>query len=74
MIYIDTRIRKLTPIEFLRLQDVGEEDINKLTNIGLSDSAIYRLAGNSITISVLYHVFRKMFCELQSEDNQLALF
>ena len=74
LIYINARIRKLTPREFLRLQDVGEEDIERIMSVGLSDSAIYKLAGNSITISVLYHIFRKMFCETENENDQLTLF
>ena len=74
LIYINARIRKLTPKEFLRLQDVSQKDIDKIMNIGLSDSSIYKLAGNSITISVLYHLFRKMFVETENESQQPTLF
>ena len=45
---IRVRIRKLTPRETLRLQGVTEEDIDKMVASGLSNSALYRLAGNSI--------------------------
>ena len=57
------RIRKLTPVECFRLQDVEEEDIKKLMNCGISKSSAYRLAGNSITVSPLYHIFRKLFIQ-----------
>lgn len=68
------RIRKLTPRECFRLMDVSEPDIDKLLNAGISNSQLYKLAGNSIVVSCLYHIFRKMFIELQNENQQLTLF
>lgn len=68
------RVRKLTVREVLRLQDVDEKDIDTMLTCGLSNSSIYRLAGNSITISPLYHLFRKLFIEPENEDPQLSLF
>jgi len=49
-------IRKLTPTECLRLQGFLNYDIS-----GFSDSCIYKLCGNSITIDVLYLIFMKLF-------------
>ena len=55
-------IRKLTEGECLRLMDVPEPDIIKLcTTNSLSRSAIYKLAGNSIVVSCLYHIFRNIW-------------
>jgi hypothetical protein len=34
----------------------------------------YELAGNSIVVDVLYHLFRKMFCETENEQQQMTLF
>ena len=68
------RIRKLTPRECFRLMDVSEPDIDKLINAGISNSQLYKLAGNSIVVSCLYHIFRKMFIEPQNENQQLTLF
>lgn len=68
------RIRKLTPRECFRLMDVDDADIDKMQASGLSNSAQYKLAGNSIVVNVLYHIFRKMFVETESEQNQLTLF
>ena len=68
------RIRKLTPRECFRLMDVSESDIDKLLNAGISNSQLYKLAGNSIVVSCLYHIFRKMFIEHQNENQQLTLF
>lgn len=71
---IATRIRKLTPRECFRLMDVSEPDIDKLLNAGISNSQLYKLAGNSIVCSVIYHVMRKMFIEKENENQQLTLF
>lgn len=68
------RIRKITPLECFRLMDVSETDIDKLLNAGISNSQLYKLAGNSIVVSCLYHIFRKMFIEHQNENQQLTLF
>jgi site-specific DNA-cytosine methylase len=69
------RIRKLTERECLRLMDVDDEDIDKMIATGLSKSALYKLAGNSIVVNVLYHIFRKMFVDTEDENNgQLTLF
>lgn len=68
------RIRKLTPKECFRLMGVDDADIEKMQASGLSNSAQYKLAGNSIVVDVLYHLFRKMFIEQQNESQQLTLF
>lgn len=68
------RIRKLTPRECFRLMGVDDKDIDKMQASGLSNSAQYKLAGNSIVVDVLYHLFRKMFIEQQNESQQLTLF
>jgi site-specific DNA-cytosine methylase len=71
------RIRKLTPRECFRLMGVDDADIDKIQAAGISNSAQYKLAGNSIVVDVLYHIFRKMFIETEcdkSEGTQLTLF
>ena len=68
------RIRKLTPKECFRLMGVEDKDIDKIQKSGLSNSAQYKLAGNSIVVDVLYHLFRKMFVETHNESQQLTLF
>ena len=69
------RIRKLTERECFRLQDVSDSDIDKieahrikvtLKNGTIKEkpipkSAKYKLAGNSICVSCLYHIFHQMF-------------
>lgn len=73
------RIRKLTPRECFRLMGVDDADIDKIQASGVSNSGQYRLAGNSIVVDVLYHLFRKMFIETDmdidnSQPQQLELF
>lgn len=68
------RIRKLTPRECFRLMGVDDNDIDKIQAAGISDSAQYKLAGNSIVVDVLYHIFRKMLIEPENETQQLTLF
>lgn len=71
---VEYRIRKLTPRECFRLMGVEDKDIDKIQNAGISNSQQYKLAGNSIVVDVLYHLFRKMFIEKESESNELTLF
>ena len=70
----DYRIRKLTPRECLRLMDVDDSDIDKLMAAGISNTQLYKMAGNSIVVNVLYHIFRKMFVNKENENIQLTLF
>jgi len=53
-------IRKLTPREALRLMDVSESDIDIITST-VSNSQAYKMAGNSIVVSVLEAIFRNLF-------------
>lgn len=68
------RIRKLTPKECFRLMGVDDEDIDKIQASGISNSSQYKLAGNSIVVDVLYHIFRKAFIEKENESQQLTFF
>ena len=68
------RIRKLTPRECFRLMGVAESDIDKIQNSGVSQSQQYKMAGNSIVVDVLEHIFRKMFVDTNQESQQLSLF
>lgn len=67
-------IRKLTPTECFRLMDVSDEDIEKMKQAGIAKTNLYKLAGNSIVVSCMYHIFRKLFIEKYCENEQLSLF
>lgn len=50
----DFRIRRLTPKECWRLQGFRDECFDKAKAMGISDSSLYKQAGNSITVDVIY--------------------
>lgn len=54
------RIRKLTPLECWRLMGFADEDFNKAKGVGVSDTQLYKQAGNSIVVNVLEAVFKEM--------------
>lgn len=57
----DTVIRKLTPRECFRLMGFDDKDIDKCINIKLSDTQLYKQAGNSIVVNVLEGIFSNLF-------------
>lgn len=68
------RVRKLTPKECFRLMDVSDEDIKKMESSGVAKTNLYKLAGNSIVVACMFHIFRKLFVEKENENPQLELF
>lgn len=50
---IKPRIRKLTPLEYFRLQGFPDEFYYKAKQAGVSDSQLYKQAGNSVTVNVI---------------------
>lgn len=52
------RIRKLTPLECWRLMGF-DDDFYKAQNAGISNSQLYKQAGNSIVVNVLQAIFRQ---------------
>ncbi len=53
------RIRKLTPKECWRLMGFDDADFEKAAQHN-SNSQLYKQAGNSIVVDVLYYIFREM--------------
>ena len=47
------KIRKLTPRECWRLQGFTDEQFDKARATGLSDSRLYKMAGNAVTVNVI---------------------
>ena len=50
------RIRKLTPRECWRLQGFTDEQFDKAKATGLSDSRLYKMAGNAVTVKVISEI------------------
>jgi DNA (cytosine-5)-methyltransferase 1 len=59
-IYDGYRIRKLTPLECFRLQSFPDEWYYKLKEHGISDSQLYKMAGNAVTSVVAYEIGRRL--------------
>lgn len=55
------RIRKLTTKEYFRLMGLSDADIEKIKCSGVSSSQQYKMAGNSIVVSVLEAIFKQLF-------------
>lgn len=66
------RIRKLTPRECFRLMGVKDEQFDKLS--GLSNTQLYKMAGNSIVVDVLMAIFKNLFLSDEETKGQLTLF
>lgn len=66
------RIRKLTPRECFRLMGVKDEQFNQLH--GISNTQLYKLAGNSIVVDVLMAIFNNLFLSDNETKGQLTLF
>ena len=57
----DFRIRKLTPLECWRLMGFSDEDFEKAKASGISNSQLYKQAGNSIVVTVLQGILKNLF-------------
>ena len=53
-------IRKLTPLEYWRIQGFSDNDFYKAQSSGQSNSSLYKQAGNSIS----YNVLKALFTEI----------
>ena len=57
---VNYRIRKLTPLECIRLMGFDDEDYYILKENKISNYQIYKMAGNSIVVNVLEEIFKKL--------------
>lgn len=53
-------IRKLTPTECYKLMGFTEEDCKKASDVGISNTQLYKQAGNSIVVDVLEAIFTSL--------------
>lgn len=60
------RIRRLTPRECWRLQGFSDEQFDKAKAAGVSDSQLYKQAGNAISVNIAYAI-GLMFKEVENE-------
>ena len=55
------RIRKLTPKECFRLMGFSDENFDAAQKVGISNSQLYKQAGNSIVVDVLYYIYVELY-------------
>jgi DNA (cytosine-5)-methyltransferase 1 len=65
-VIIKDRIRKLTPLEYWRLMGFGDKDFKNAQSIPMSNTQLYKQAGNSIVVNVLMAILKNLLIE--SED------
>lgn len=56
----DLKIRRLTPKECWRLMGFDDLDVEKCIDANISNTQLYKQAGNSIVVNVLEHIFRNL--------------
>ena len=54
------KVRKLTPLECIKLMGFDAQDYKKLKDAGISDTQIYKQAGNSIAVNVAEAIFKEL--------------
>ena len=63
------RIRKLVPLETLKLMGFDEEDYKAMRKAGMTDSQIFHCAGDSIVTTVLMGIFGTLLPLSEEEVN-----
>lgn len=67
------RIRKLTPKECFRLMGFSDENYQAAKDVGVSNSQLYKQAGNSIVVDVLYYILVELYKAIPYLFNDLRL-
>ena len=60
-IYDGEHYRNLTPKEYFRLMGFTDEDVELLELNGISKTQLYKMAGNSIPVKMLEHLFSALY-------------
>ncbi|MDG4945720.1 DNA cytosine methyltransferase [Weeksellaceae bacterium KMM 9713] len=55
------RIRKLTPLEALKLQGFDDSFYLKATKAGVSNHQLYKQAGNAVSVNTVYSIIHHLF-------------
>lgn len=59
------RIRRLTPLECFRLQGFPDEIVQKAYEVGISDAQLYKMAGNTVTVPVVYDIAQRIYKKME---------
>lgn len=70
-----TKVHKITPLEAYRFMGFSDEDYTKACNAGCKKTQIYKQAGNSIVVDVIYHIAKELFKAIPklSENEQVGI-
>jgi DNA (cytosine-5)-methyltransferase 1 len=66
------RIRKLTPLECFRLQGFPDEYYTTLHENGVSNSQLYKMAGNAVTVNVIQAIGSRLLPYLASSSAMVS--
>ena len=67
------RIRRLTPRECWRLMDFTDAQFDKTKSAGLSDTQLYKQAGNSIVVGVVEQIMSNLYDAMPYLFNDLKV-
>ena len=70
VILLNGIIRRLMPIECFRLQGFADNQFQALADNGISDSQLYKMAGNSVTTNVVTAIAQKLAWEINQLPNE----
>lgn len=62
------RIRKLTEVECMRLMGFKDEDIQKVKDIGMSNTQMYKQSGNGIVTNCVELIFEHLYRSQYNPD------
>ena len=65
-------VRRLMPIECFRLQGFSDEQFYKLEHAGIPETQLYKMAGNSVTTTVVTAIGKKLIKEIKKLEDQDA--
>lgn len=69
----ELRIRKMTPKECFRLMGFADEHHNSASEAGVSNTQLYKQAGNSIVVDVLYYILVELYTAMPYLFDDLKL-
>ena len=58
---VNHKIRKLTPLETLKLQGFDKDFYRRASKAGVSDHQLYKQAGNAVSVNTVYSIIHHLF-------------
>lgn len=59
-VILQCSIRRLTPLECFRLQGFPDEIVKRGYEIGISDTQLYKMCGNAVSIPIVYEIAKRI--------------